>query len=80
MVFLYHMSRPSRGFGQLQAGQPVIKLRGKFFLEEMPRHMTDKGMTRNTQNRFNKTNPRAGYDETSVLLDEVKAAETSADF
>lgn len=42
--------------------------------------MTDKGMTRNTQNRFNKTNPRTGYDETSVLQDEVKAAEASADF
>lgn len=42
--------------------------------------MTDKGVTGNFQNKFNKSNLRTGYDETSVLLDEVKAAEPSADF
>lgn len=68
------------GFGQLQTGQPMMKLRGKSFLEAMPRHMTDKGVTGNIQNRFNETNLRTGSDETSVLLDEVKAAEASADF
>lgn len=49
-------------------------------MEAMPRHMTDKGVTGNIQNRFNNTNIRAGSDETSVLLDEVKAAEAFADF
>lgn len=49
-------------------------------MEAMPRHIIDKGMTGNIQNRFNKTNLRVCHDETTVLLDEVNAAEASADF
>lgn len=80
MVFLYHMPKPSTSKARRIWAAADWSTHDKIKGQILPRHMTDKGMTGNIQNRFNKINPRVGYDETSVLLDEMKAAEASADF